>query len=625
MADQQDFEGFSDESSVEEEITSSEEDSDPETFTDHQPNKAVTAKDAEEEELERLVLGDRSTFRDHLFKHDPLSDLELLEKQRQQQLSLTEDPGLEDVADADIFFLDTTAPTAPGEQAAQTKAQYDKDDLDENAPAWEDSDDERLTVSLAGVSQLRKLRISDAEDVVTGTEYARRLRKQYLALHPLPKWAKWAEERSAKRRRRSSAATGSDISASSAEEDEEGGEEGDDVDMAAAPLGKFMRDVAKLAGRDGSGGQKRRLRPEVLDIQRTRPIPDTHKAAVNNLSFHPEYPVLLSSSVSSVLFLHHINATAHPTPNPMLTSVQAKLIDVRRAEFLYPAGDQIFFAGRRRFFHSWHLQSGVVEKTARIQGGHRQEHKSMEHFRLSPCGRYMGIVASTRKGGGLVNIISVSSRQWIAGARLDSRHGIADFVWWSTGDGLSILGRDGSVGEYSMEERRFLGVWRDEGCVGGIVIALGGHRGPGALGEDRWVAVGSSSGVTNIYDRNELLVGGSGTGGSSKKKKKGGKAGGGEEEVTIKSNPEPTRRFEHLVTPITVITFSPDGQLMAFGSREKKDALRLVHLPSCTVYRNWPTENTPLGRITSVAFGRGSDLLAVGNDAGKVRLWDIRS
>ncbi|KAJ0142086.1 Uncharacterized protein HZ326_15091 [Fusarium oxysporum f. sp. albedinis] len=157
-----------------------------------------------------------------------------------------------------------------------------------------------------------------------------------------------------------------------------------------------------------------------------------------------------------------------------------------------------------------------------------------------------------------------------------------------------------------MESRSFLGIWHDEGCVGGIVLGLGGHQGPTLLGDDRWVAVGSNSGITNIYDRNELVILKS-------------------EDVSIKERPTPTRVFEQLVTPITHIAFSPDGQLMAFGSQHKKDALRLVHLPTCTVYRNWPTEQTPLGRITAVAFGNQSDLLAVGNDTGKIRLWEIRS
>ncbi|KAL9946102.1 hypothetical protein D7B24_006002 [Verticillium nonalfalfae] len=598
MADKQEFEDFSDNSSIAEELDLSDDESDQEVDVFNLTKAPVAEKDAEEEELERLVLGSKASFRQNLFSNDSLADFDLLEKDRQLQLTKADEPNLEGVDDADLFFVDA-APSAPGQHSTQPKKTEKEAAASAAAPAWEDSDDERLTVSLAGVSQLRKLRIAESEDVVTGAEYAQRLRRQYLALNPLPKWAREAEGRPAKRRRRSSAAA-SDSSSSSEDDDAEES----DSELSAAPLEKLLRDVGRLAGKDD--GKKRRLRPEVIDIQRTRPIPDTHKAAVGNLSFHPEYPVLLSSSVASVLFLHHINPTAHPTPNPMLTSVQAKQIDVRRAEFLYPGGNQIFFAGRRKYFHSWDLQSGLVQKTSQIQG-HNAEHKSMERFKLSPCGRYMGIVASSRKGGGIINIISVGSRQWIAAARLDSRHGIADFAWWSTGDGLTILGRGGQVGEYSMEERKFLGIWHDEGCIGGIVVALGGHQGPASLGNDRWVAVGSNSGVTNIYDRAELFA--------------TNKAGIN----TIKANPEPTRRFEQLVTPVTVLTFSPDGQLLAFGSQHKKDALKLAHLPSCTVYRNWPTENTPLGRVTCVAFGRKSDLLAVGNDVGKIRLWEIMS
>lgn len=609
MAEKDDFEAFSDESPYDDSASDSSSDDEfaARLLAKTKAANATTAKDAEEEELERLVLGSKATFREQLFKNDTFSDLELLERERQSQLDKAADgSGLDAIDDADLFFIDTA--TAPGDAAAANKKTQEKT-KDADAPAWEDSDDERLTVSLAGVSQLRKLRITADEDVVSGADYAQRLRRQFLVLNPLPKWAKESEGRPAKRRRRSSAAATSDSSDSS--EEEEGNDAGGDDDLSAAPLEKLLRDVRGLAGRGGDG-KKKRLRPEVIDIQRTRPIPDVHKAAVSNLSFHPEYPVLLSSSVSSVLYLHHISPTAHPTPNPMLTSVQARQVDVRRAEFLRPRGDQIFFAGRRRYFHSWDLQSGVVQKTTQIQG-HRLEHRSMESFRLSPCGRYMGIIATTKKGGGIVNVVSVASRQWIAAARMDSRHGVADFCWWASGDGMTVLGRDGAVGEYSMERRRFLGLWRDEGCVGATVLALGGHHGPPELGGDRWVVVGSGAGVANIYDRTELLV------------PKTTEENQGEDGPTLKENPEPTKRLEQLVTSITVLTFSPDGQLLAFGSYQKKDALRLVHLPSCTVYRNWPTENTPLGRVTCVAFGKDSDLLAVGNDVGKIRLWEIRS
>jgi U3 small nucleolar RNA-associated protein 18 len=317
------------------------------------------------------------------------------------------------------------------------------------------------------------------------------------------------------------------------------------------------------------------------------------------------------------MYLHHIDPSAHPTPNPAFTSVQVKRTDLRRAAFVGPEGDEVVFAGRRRYFHSCNLSSGLVKKISKIQG-HQREQRTMERFRASPCGRYLALVASDKKGGGMLNIVSVGSMQWIAQARIDGRGGVADFAWWSDGNGLTIAGKDGQVTEWSMTTRRTVGIWRDEGSVGGTVMALGGRNGPAELGGDRWVAVGSNSGVLNVYDRNELVV--------KQQQKQGEKQAKAEPgQAEIKKLPEPVRAFEQLTTSISVVLFSPDGQLLAFGSQHKKDALRLVHLPSCTVYRNWPTEQTPLGRITAVAFSAGSDVLAVGNDVGKIRLWEIRS
>lgn len=567
--------------------------------------------DSDEEELERLVLGNKAGFRANLFKSTTESDdEEAFKGLRIDDGDLA--PGadsLEDLDDAALFMLDTGPGTGAKPLAPVVHA------VEDAGPqtAWADSDDERLTVSLAGVRQLRKLRETEADDLVSGAEYTRRLRQQYLRLNPLPAWAKGAtSDRKAKRRRRSSAASSASGSASGSDAS---GSDDDDDDLSALPLEKFLRDASALSG-GGARRKKRKLRPEVLDIQRTRDIPDTHKGPVDSLAFHPQHPVLLSSSTASVLYLHHVSPGAHPTPNPQLTSVQVKSVPVRRSAFLHPSGDEIFFAGRRRFFHSWNLSTGLVRKVTKIQG-HQHEQRTMERFRLAPDGRHMALIATSRKGGGMLNIVSVGSMQWVAQARLDGRGGIADFCWWRSGEGITILGRDGQVAEWSLATRRTVGLWRDEGSVGGTVMAMGGKDGPEGLGGDRWVAVGSNSGVVNIYDRNDLVV----------SKADGDDNDDDDGSLEVKRQPEPARRFEQLTTPITTTTFSPDGQLLAFGSQHKKDALKLVHLPSCTVYRNWPTEQTPLGRITAVAFGRGREeemVLAVGNDVGKVRMWEIR-
>lgn len=448
-------------------------------------------------------------------------------------------------------------------------------------------------VSLAGDRRLRKLRVSEAEDMVSGREYTKRLRRQFQRLNPPPEWA---SERPAKRRRRSSASSHS----SEGEDDMDV----DEQDLSSLPLARILQNATSLT-RTTESNKRIKLRPEVIGIQRSRDIPLTQPSAIASLSFHPHYPVLLSSGLASTLYMHQIAPSALPTPHPLLTSVHIKNTPLHTSAFLHPTGDKIIFSGRRRYFHIWDLPSGQIQKVTRIIG-HKDDQKSMERFRLSPCGRYMALVGSGQKGGGSVNIIDSTTTQWIASARIEGRNGVADFAWWSDGEGMTIVGKSGEIGEWSINSRSFVALWNDEGAVGATVVTLGGRSGSKLLGGDRWTVVGSQSGVVNIYDRKPWISSGA---------------------IAVPARPEPTKRFMQLTTPTSMVKISPDGQLLVFASRWKRDALRLVHLPSCTVYKNWPTGKTPLGRVSAVAFGRGEDeqlVLAVGNEQGSIRLFDIR-
>jgi len=72
------------------------------------------------------------------------------------------------------------------------------------------------------------------------------------------------------------------------------------------------------------------------------------------------------------------------------------------------------------------------------------------------------------------------------------------------------------------------------------------------------------------------------------------------------SRPAPTKTFMHLTTPVDELLFNHDSQILAMASRRTKDALKMVHVPSRTVFSNWPTSKTPLHYVTSLDFSPSS-------------------
>ncbi|KYG45529.1 hypothetical protein M433DRAFT_154402 [Acidomyces richmondensis BFW] len=589
------------------------EDSDNESDIRGQPNGEVE-KDATELELEKLVFGDNAGFRAGLRVLD--RDLTSVDEDVDQ---IT---GLEELDDAQLFFTDDGAANN-ADQPTEANSEKEDDFLPSKYPAaWEDSDDERTLVSLASVPRLRKLRRTETEDVVTGKEYAARLRRQFELLHPRPEWARYAVQQPVRKKRRLSRDAGSEDETVSGDEMDV-----DDDVPSVAPLSKLLQGAGSLVrAAESEVGKKRKLRPEVIDIQRMKDIAGAQPSSITSLSFHPTLPLLLSSGPSSTLYLHQISPSPPaPTPNPLLTSMHIRGTPLTTTAF-HPTDSRIFLSARRRYFHVWNLQTGRVEKIARIYG-QQHEQRSMERFKLSPDGNFMALLGSTKKGGGVVNILSAATLQWIHQVRIESRGGIADFCWWRNSMGLCIAGKNGEITEWSITTQLVVARWHDEGAVGTTTIALGGQHEivKSPIGTDRWVATGSSSGIVNIYDRSVWL--------SSSIRKVDG-----EMHQPTPTHPKPIKILDHLTTPTTQLAFSPDGQVLAMASKWKRDALRLVHLPSCTVFKNWPTSSTPLGRITGLAFCGGEivaagakeasqdvhSLLAVANEQGKIRMWEIR-
>ena len=129
----------------------------------------------------------------------------------------------------------------------------------------------------------------------------------------------------------------------------------------------------------------------------------------------------------------------------------------------------------------------------------------------------------------------------------------------------------------------------------------GSLRAPGGLttmttsrGRQLRLAVGSSSGFLDLYD-----------------------IGSPSEFEYL----EPLKSFKNLLFPVTDVRFHPYDELLHYSSRETRDTAKAVHVPSKTVYQNYPP-NKGLGRVTTADFSVGS-LMAVANSVGRVTVYDL--
>ena len=119
----------------------------------------------------------------------------------------------------------------------------------------------------------------------------------------------------------------------------------------------------------------------------------------------------------------------------------------------------------------------------------------------------------------------------------------------------------------------------------------------------QFLAVGAESGVVNIYnDRNNSNY---------------------YQNNRNSMKRDPVKSIMNLHTSVDHMKFNTDGQILAFSSRREKDSLKLLHVPTQTVFSNWPTTKTPLSYVWSLDFSPGSKYMAIGNDKGKCLLYKL--
>eukprot|EP00939_MAST-03C_sp_MAST-3C-sp1_P001300 g1300.t1 len=464
----------------------------------------------------------------------------------------------------------------------------DRTESDANAstsgPAWVDDDDEEVRVDIAAAMRTRKLRTVEGSETLSGREYADRLRARFKNTGGSQGWAEAALKRAKsaqkKNREKSDEASARKRRKRKKTEDDDDSSSSEEDDFVTQSTSNLLEDTTREGSRRGQYLRQQRIEMKRLVDANIKGRSD---AVVRAVEFHPRRSILLTGGFDRKLRLFEIDGR----DNNLIQSVVLSDMPIHRAYFSGSEGSEILCTGRRPFFYYYDLVAGRVVKVPRIAGPHKQ--KSLENFAVSPNGEYIAFLGAD----GYLVICSGKTKKWLFDMKMNGSVRSASFS--PNSQELFTIGGDGEVYRWSMRTRRCIGRHVDEGNLSGtsISVAPSGKR----------YAVGSSSGVVNIYDAQA--------------------AARATAARVVGADVPPLKAVMNLTTPIDRICFNHDSQIMAISSQRIQDAMKLVHVPSMTTFANWPTTRTPLGFVTSMSFSAQSGHLAVGNHKGKVLLYGL--
>ncbi|XP_072952467.1 U3 small nucleolar RNA-associated protein 18 homolog [Typha angustifolia] len=446
--------------------------------------------------------------------------------------------------EAPLFFVDKST----GDEMVVYEEDFngEEDTKKERKAAWVDDEEEKAEVDVLRRNRLRKLRKEAGERVISGAEYVSRLRAQHAKLNPGTEWAHI---------RRNTLRVGD----SDEESDFESGVEDD-----------ILRSNDELVVRDSI-----KLLPGLLEYSRLvdANAEEPSNGPINSVQFHRNGQLLLTAGLDRRLRFFQIDGKR----NAKIQSIFVEDCPVHKASFL-PDGSEVIISGRRKFFYSFDLTKATVSKIGPLTG---REEKSLEEFEVSPDSNTIAFIGNE----GYILLVSSRTKELIGTLKMNGS--ARSLAFTDGGQQLLSSGGDGQVYHWDLRTRKCIHKGIDEGSLMGSSLC--------ASPNSSLFAAGSSSGIVNVYKREEFL---------------GGKR-------------KPLKTIESLTTMVDQMKFNHDAQILAISSRMKKNGLKLVHVPSFNVFSNWPAPRFSLQYPRCLDFSPGGGFMTVGNAAGKVLLYKL--
>lgn len=293
-------------------------------------------------------------------------------------------------------------------------------------------------------------------------------------------------------------------------------------------------------------------------------------AVIQSVQFHPNGQVLLTAGLDKTLHLFHVDGSM----NANVENVFVEDLPMTDAKFTLD-GARVVMTGPRQYYFSYDIEAG---KATKIPGQLGRKERKRDKVIVSDSGETLVLLGSN----GYLDVLSAKSYESIGTLKMNGNVFSAAFC--ENDRYLLSTGSDGQIYKWDMRTRRCVFVHDDEGSLGNHALAA----------SNKFYAAGSKSGVVNIY-----------------------------ENAGLTAKPNPRKALLHLTTRVDCLKFNATSEILAMASTDAKDSLKMVHMPSLTVFSNWPTAHTPLHYVSAMDFSPNSGYFAVGNARGRVLLYRL--
>ncbi|KAJ0000908.1 hypothetical protein NQD34_005928 [Periophthalmus magnuspinnatus] len=298
--------------------------------------------------------------------------------------------------------------------------------------------------------------------------------------------------------------------------------------------------------------------------------------SLTSVQFHPNAQVVMTTGIDQSLSLFQVDGQL----NPLVQSIFLENFPVFKARFSSDGLTVIATSFKNKLFYLYHMMEGKVTPVSGVRGLNEAR---VKEFSVCPVGDAV-LLTGTR---GYLHLLSLKTNEIVRSLKLNGD--VSSVAFSFDGDRVFSSSEEGEVFVWDLRSSRCLNRFTDDGCVKSTSISTSPNG--------RYLACGSQSGVVNIYSLDSCVS---------------------------SSQPKPLKSIMNLVTPTTTLRFNPTSELLALGSRAEDEAVRLLHVPSLTVFSNFPVSKRKIcHKVQDMAFSPHSGFFCLATNKGPAPLYRL--